>query len=383
MPHEISLDRLPAGLTLHAARGGDTVSVQDAGAATTDDGEVCYQYLGFATELLYELHAAGHSIAPSQVDSFFAIIRRDRSATLYINELPLISTFRISRACEAGEKVTADDVIDFSQSRLGDVHIPPDAGYIAVVSHQWRKGILFDFAPLRHETPPERDYDVWPILGQIVGRLMFQERLSISRDDWKRLFACRWFPFAGLKNASIQKLLGHVRAEWKVEELLPEFKVELLAKVNCFLESWKNKEQFIGRAPLLDRAVERFEAEDYLSCTSIIYPTIEGILRAHHAIASPNTERKQNALSATAVATVIDNPYSLLLPRRFQAYLCQVFFATFDENSPTIPVSRNSVGHGVASVDDYGLEAALIALLTCHQLYYCFPPDRNTRNLAH
>jgi hypothetical protein len=38
-----------------------------------------------------------------------------------------------------------------------------------------------------------------------------------------------------------------------------------------------------------------------------------------------------------------------------------------------LPLSRNSVGHGVAYASEFNLESALIAILVCHQLFYCFP----------
>src|SRR5688572_4986681 len=133
MPYEITADQLPGGIALHAAREGENITAQDAGAATSDDGEALYHYLSFAENLLQQLRENGHPFAPSQIDNFLAIIGRDRATTVYVNELPLISTFRISRACESGDPVSTDDVVDFAESRLGDVSIPNNAGFIAIV----------------------------------------------------------------------------------------------------------------------------------------------------------------------------------------------------------------------------------------------------------
>jgi hypothetical protein len=233
--------------------------------------------------------------------------------------------------------------------------------------------VFFDFGPIVQPEPVVRDYDLWKVLGQILARLSFQERFAISNQDWTALFAVRWFPFAGLRNQSIEALLGHVRAGWGVQELLPAFKDELLEKIDRFVGSWKTNAAFQSHTQLLDRAVERFKAADYVSCASILYPRIEGLLRSHHISGTISGARGQKALTESAVSSLVDNPYSLLLPQRFQEYMRTCLSASFDEDAGAIPFSRNSVSHGVAVESEFNLESAIIALLVCHQLFYCFP----------
>jgi hypothetical protein len=375
MPYELQLEKLPAGISLEAAKAGEIARIQVAGTATSEDGELLIRYLGFAGAMLDELRKQGNDIPRSKVDNLLAIIRRDRSVTLYVNELKLVSTIRIARVCEAGEPISKDDVIDIDETKLSDLAIPDDAGLIIVISQGWRKATLFDFINIGAEEKTSRHYDIWPTLGQLVAQLIFQERLSITDDDWKQLFAARWFPFAGLRNSTMESVIGHARAGWGVSELLPTLETEMLLKVDGFLDSWKKKEQFKAHIPLLEVAVERFKARDYISCTSIVFPRIEGVLRAHHALSSPTEPRTQATLSEKAVGSISHNPYSLLLPLRFQEYLRQVFFANFDDQDSSIPVSRNSAGHGVADAADFNLETAVLGLLICHQLFYCFRPD--------
>jgi hypothetical protein len=375
MPFEIQLDQLPAGFALSASKAGEEAKVQFAGVATSEDGELLIRYLGTVTDLLSALNAQGQTVRPSQVDNLLAFIRRDKTATVYLNELQLSSKVRMARAIKDGDPVWKDDVIEIAESRLGDVPVPDDAGVVVVVSYGWRKAVLFDYGGLNDRTV--RHYDVWPTLGQLVARLLFQERLSISDNDWKQLLAIRWFPFVGLSNAMIQRVLTHARASWGTSELLPDMKAELLGQVEEFLEAWTKLGQFKPHAPLLERAVERFKAEDYVSCTAIIFPRIEGILRAHRTLTAPANGAGQKELAEQAVASVADNPFSLLLPHRFQDYLREVFFANFDEQNATIPVGRNSVGHGVADPADFNLETAMLGILICHQLFYCFPPNED------
>jgi hypothetical protein len=373
MPHEVTLDLLPAGITVSAGREGETVSVQYRGVATTEDGEQLVRYLGFADEFLAKIATSGVRVLPSLVDNLAVIIRRNRTATVYVNELNLVSSVRVSCAIRAGQAVRKDDIVDFGECRFDGIDIPADSGVILLCSAGWRRGVLFDFGPLDTRSDNQRDYNIWEEFGGIITRLHFQERFAITNDDWSALFAKRWFPFAGLCGKSIDNLLGHVRAGWGVESLVPAYRIELQNKISGFLESWKTHDAYEDHVQILERAVERFRAEDYVSCTSILYPRIEGILRSHHLRASLPGDRKQQTLAECAVESKVGNPYSLLLPQRFHEYLRTCFFASFDEEAGTIPLSRNSVGHGVASESEFNLESAIIALLVCHQLFYCVP----------
>lgn len=377
MPHEISLEMLPAGISLHAARGGETIAVQFKGVATSEDGELMIRYLSFADDLLSKVAASGVKIRQSQIDTLAAILRADRTATVWINELELITTCRPARSIRKGEPLFKDDIIDISDARFKGIEVPNDAGVLLICSSGWRKGVFFDFGPLNQSEQVVRDYELWRVLGQIVARLFFQERFAISNQDWAALLAARWFPFAGLSNKSIEDLLTHVRAGWGVTELLPAFRDELMEKVDRFIESWKSNAAFQNHMQLLSQSVERFKAADYLSCASIVYPRIEGLLRSHHISAAIPGGRGQMALTESAVSSLVENPYSLLLPQRFQEYLQTCIFASFDEDAGAIPFSRNSVSHGIAAESEFNLESAVIALLVCHQLFYCFPAARD------
>ena len=64
-------------------------------------------------------------------------------------------------------------------------------------------------------------YDVARFLGQAYCHVLFQERFSLSDDDWNALFASKWFPFAGLRDETINDLVSHVRAGWGQPKLFP------------------------------------------------------------------------------------------------------------------------------------------------------------------
>jgi hypothetical protein len=127
---------------------------------------------------------------------------------------------------------------------------------------------------------------------------------------------------------------------------------------------------------ILERAADRFLAGDYISCTGLVFPRIEGILRSNHVATGASAHASQVNLCASAVCAKLDRTRCLLLPHMFQRYLQEVYFANFSPNDQNITVSRNSVGHGVADASQFSEKAAVLGLLVTHQLFYCFEPAK-------
>jgi len=95
-------------------------------------------------------------------------------------------------------------------------------------------------------------------------------------------------------------------------------------------------------------------------------------VRANHTSTGNSAQPNQKNLSATAVQARNGRPACLLLPHKFEEYLREVYVASFQPGDSQTGVSRNSVGHGVASEDQFNEKAAVIGLLVTQQLLYCF-----------
>lgn len=280
MPHEIHFDRPPAGYAITSARSGEHVSVQYIEFTSTEDGQHFIQRLeGFPTQIINKL-AGRLDITPSQVDHFLAIIRRDGMATIYINELPQTARIRVGRAIKKGEKVFKNDIVDIDRLQLGEIDIPDDCGVAFLLSAGWRKGLFYDFGPLQ-PTPVPRAFDCEEVFGQLYSHVLFQERFSISEEEWDALFLSKWFPFSGLTNETNDALINHIRANWNPDELIDKIVEEVKGRTQSFIENWANHKVFQPHQNILRRAVEHFEDDDYLSCTGLLYPRIEGILRTN------------------------------------------------------------------------------------------------------
>ncbi len=366
MPFKIDLGGPPGGYVFTSARAGDDCQVVHREFTSTEDGQHFIQRLEVhPSDILQRLPS---QISPSQVDHMLAICRRDGKADVYVNELDLRLRPRAARSLKAGEEVRKDDIADIESFELG-VQIPDDAGFLFVFSIGWRKGLFFDFGPTLPE-PQLRQYDIAAVLGQMYGQVLFQERLSISDAEWDALFSTKWFPFVGLSNEKIDALISHIRSDWDPDENLDDIVAETKSRVPQMLESWRKHPSFLPHFDLLERAVERFQNDDPVSCTALLFPRIEGILRTHHSIFDAQQPPRPENLTELAVAAKIENDKCLLLPRRFAAYLRDVYFANFDPDAENIEVSRHSIAHGVANPSKFDYKSALIGILTAHQLFY-------------
>ena len=366
MPYEITLEVAPAGYFGTAARAEEFAQVIFREFTSTEDGQQFIKRLeGGVDPILRELPI---QVLPSTIDHMLAICLRDGKTTVYLNELEIQGTIRVSRPVKKGQGMTKDDIADIVRLDLG-VDIPEDAGFIFVFSVGWRKGLFFDYGPIVPNQGP-RLYDIGSVLAQAYAHVLYQELFSITESEWGYLFEGRWFPFAGLSSDAIDGLVSYARAGWDLDEKLDSIVAEVKTRAPQMLDSWRNNSFFSAHIEVLERAVERYLDDDPISCTGLLFSRIEGIMRSYHASVRTAEQPSQENLSTSAVSANIQNEKCLLLPYRFDRYLREVYFAGFDPNSPHIEASRHSVGHGVASTSEFNLKNATISILIAHQLSY-------------
>lgn len=381
MSFEIDFGKeIPVGFSIRSVKGPGMVEVCATEFVSSEDGDVLIARLEGISSMIFSRMKPGTLILPSTIDHLLAIVGPDGKATVYINELNLRAEMQPKRDLKKGEVVTPDDIADIKRMRphLGDapVEIPNDAGVVFLFSVGWRKGLYYDFSPLPPDGSP-RKIDMEMLLGQRYAYLLFQERFKISDEEFRQMIEQRWFPFISLRNATIRKMLDHVRNGWPLDELLENIHGEVCERLMSQAKKWEKNPFFEPHFELLQRAAERYLAGDFISASSILWQRIEGVLRAYHVVMFPGKKATQTALVESAIR---ENPNlqhtnSLLLPRKFETYLREVFFEPFDENSPR-NLSRNTVAHGVAPAKDFDKKGATVALLILEQLSYCLiPPE--------
>ena len=201
---------------------------------------------------------------------------------------------------------------------------------------------------------------------------MFRDRLKISDDVWKNLFAQGWFPFAALSPSLSKEMVRYAENGWAIDDLLPKITDEVKESLNTWIEQWAKNSSYKDHISLLRTAAERFFGSDYHSAVSLIYPRIEGILRNAPLSHEPEKKITQNRLAETTVKVGLSaagTPMMPFFPEKFQQYLKEVYFQDFDPNQPE-GASRNTIGHGVAPGDAFSEKSSLIGFLILRQISY-------------
>jgi hypothetical protein len=307
-----------------------------------------------------------------------AIIRPDLRADIYVNECKITAGVRVARSLQAGEAVLEDDIVDIETLRFEGVEVPPEAAVVCILSSAWRKGLFFDFAPLGLNRPA-RAYELEKVLGSYFAYLTNQSVFKLDESQWELLLRQKWFPFVSLPKCILRNVISTVRAGGDVDTQLKSIVDAVRLMAPKMRERWVGAALLRPHLPFLEHALDSFLKEDYLSATGILYVRIEGILRSMHEASGSSSSAGPRCLTETAVGSWagLVHEYSWLLPHKFKRYLDEVYFAHFESGQP-VPMSRHSVGHGVAAAEDFNQKYACIGLLIVDQLRFLLPVARAT-----
>jgi hypothetical protein len=241
MPYTVQLARPPAGFFATTTLPGTQGWIEVCGFHTSDEGLAFTRMLEGCDVYL----TGGPRIDRSQIDHFLAVIAPDSKATVYVNELALTAKTQVKAkkdGVQAGDPVMIDDIADIVEIDLG-VDVPPDAGIAYMFSWGWRKALFFDFQPLG-PTPVRRGYSLPTVLAGCRCRLVFSERFSLDDAQWERLIDQRWFPFVGLKHATVTEMILHCQQGWDLLRLQPRFVQECKELAPEFADSCKTSDYF-------------------------------------------------------------------------------------------------------------------------------------------
>lgn len=373
MSYEITFEKMPAGYSVNSARSGENVTVCLRDFVSSEDGDELITKLEGLPQQILSMVSHPILILPSAVHTLLAIIRKNKTATVYLNEVKPIEHIRPKISCKKGELITSNHILDMGRIEFQDVDIPGDAGVVYVFSIGWRKGFFYDLFPLHDKEGKPRDYDLEERIGSLYSYLIFQERFKIDETTWRNFFVQRWFPFVYLDNDLLREMISHAREGWQIDDLLPKISANVKRLLNDSPLTAKTAPAFAEHSEILTTAIERYLAADYISCASILYTRIEGLLRSFYSVSGDTSQFSTSKISKVAVnhhqASRITN--SLLLPAKFNEYIDTVYFANFSPGSAPY-VGRHSVAHGEARSDDFSLKSTTIGLLIVYQLSLFF-----------
>jgi hypothetical protein len=378
MPFEVKLEYVPAGYSITGARKGETCEIVVCEFTSSEDGDHFVNRLEGLPTALLNLLPPGNQVLCSMVDHLLAIIRRDQTATLFVNELAIKMGVRAKGSIQQGQTVLVDDIADIETLEVVGIEIPQDAGLVFLWSHGWRKGLFYDLEPLRGEPGTSRRYNLKRMLAQQHSYLMFQDLFKISEQEWDGLISKGWFPFVSMNRSTIKDMIGTLRAGFDLDEFTERFAGEFNLVLPEKVKARRTNAFFSEHLKVFEAAAERHLSEDFISSTSILYPRLEGLMRTYHLSLNNAVYPKSDNLVRTLGESVqqIKHAYSLFLPRKFLRYLKEFYFAGFDARDPK-GFSRDTVAHGVAPVSEFSMKYSLIGFLILDQLFFCMRPPVN------
>lgn len=379
MPFEVSLTEPFSGYALADAADGEMFPLAVTEFTSSADGERFLSRVeGFPHRLLSLLP---QRLEPSTLDHLIAIIRRDNSAKVYANECSVRAQVRLGRRIEQDEEIYENDIIDIGSLNFDGVIFPPDAGVVCLFSSMWRKGLFFDLRPL-HAPFAGREFDVGEMLGACMSRMIHQDMFTLTDEDWEFLFAQQWFPFATLSRSLRRNFVGRAKRRTDMTCLVPQVSAYVRNMLPHIRVRWPESPILRPHLSLLLHALDRFDEDDYVSCTAILFPRIEGVLRTAHEALGRSDRPTSGVLSDVAVEgkRAELHEYSWMMPTRFEDYMRRVYFAGFDPQQPAKP-SRHSVAHGVASADDFNAKSACVTILALDQVFFLLPSATVSRSV--
>jgi hypothetical protein len=372
VPYTIKLEHVPGGYATHCADAGEQIDVVFREFTSTEDGQRFISRLeGIPTKIL-ETVTASADVAASQTNSLLAIIQPNGQTKVFWNEFQPTIQIRSKKKVKAGELVYIDHIMDIERIKLPDEALAPDVAICYLFSFGWRKGLFFDFGPAQPgENRVARDYDIEALLAHYFGRVLFQHLFSIEDETWSELFRQRWFPFSYLSVDTVQNMIKRARERRAIDVDLDKLAREVHSAMSDRLSEWENDDIIGPHLPFVRKAFEHFSAGDFLSSSSILYPRIEGLIRISAASPSISGRLTQRVLSRQGAGTGGEplREQSLLLPKRFEEYLTDVYFANFRPGSVSRIVSRHSVSHGVVSAESLDRKGTTIGFLILLQLF--------------
>jgi len=373
MPYEIKLSAPTAGFTAERCEGPGEMTVYVRGLFTPESGPLFYKMLeGLAGGYLGPHLSEGPRLV-SNINNVLVIVRRDLTATVYVDELGYQSRIQPKRSVKKGEGIAREDIADVDDfklihSKTGEISIGNDEGFYLLFRVGWKQALYFDLEPL---VGNPREIPFGKTLAACWTLLTFDEVFSLTETDFQKLFDIGWFPFVGILGPLFEGLSNTITDDTNptkaIERICDAFDNETLDKMLKRFEKYAFLEEHI---PFLETGIERLKAGDYLSSVHVVWPRIEGLMRK--LLGYSNERPSQQKLAESLRDHVVTNkPFSqLYLPVRFCEYLLAVYFKDFVPTEAEIQISRHSLAHGTASNTDFSKQKALIGLLIVEQIAY-------------
>lgn len=364
-----------AGFAQTNARSGENCLVLVKDSLTSDD-ERFYTYMDGISKFLSKYVP----LSLNSIYQFLLVMHEDGSASLYMNELPLVKIeIRAKRPIAKGEFVRNTDIADVRRVLFEGVDLKKTDNIIYCFKVGWKFGLYFDLQR-RNEKSPHLDVNTLSLeLGRLYRCLAFENvyKFLASKDHFEQLVKYGWFPFIALignEFDDIFKLFQNpLDFENKINSTVNKFDAK---RIDSITQKWWNHPIFKEKQSILNAGIKAYlqdSKEGIINCIKTLLPEIEGIMRHQHFLDKGFDSNKSEQLikhAAEKAEIKAQSKYSLFCISHFAEYLQKVIFPNFDLATDQVALSRHTSSHGLAKSDQYTKVRALQCILILDQIYF-------------
>lgn len=366
---EIKINGSLTGFALDAGRGGKDIKVAQRGFFTPFDGEIFYTILDDISKMFLRDWMIRAKKNESSIDNCLIFIGTENKAKVNIN-IPALWDLISKRKIESESVVTTEDIADIRRINFPGIQIESNSGVIYIFSQGWMRGLYFDFMPIQPQSTHKLG-ELGSLFASLHSYLLFPEVYRVEPQVREQMFKTGWFPFIRILGWRFKKVYEAIKHDFPLEE-------EAIKVVESFddksiremLDAWMTKDLFVKHETFIKKGIEEFIEKDYISAIHILYPRIEGLMRYIYL----GEKEKPIAVRLVDKLTTITKEksvnYNLYFPDDFSDYLKQFYFSSFDLDKGEIDLSRHSLAHGVARVEDFSKIGAFQAILILDQIFY-------------
>ncbi len=362
-----------SGFSVSNARPGEKVDLLANAFLTSDDNDF-HRYMN----LIYNYYLSKTGMPARTIHRFVIVLHQDLKADIYLNDFQMMMHTRYKRKISIGEKVYINDIADIDQVSFPEVSISEKDCIIYCFREGWKFGLYFDF---KQFLPPETKLNVAnlnKVLGKCHSYLLFQNVYDTLQNEIRlsEMSKDGWFPFIQLLGSDYDLLFEIYENKFDFENRIQKF-VNGFTKdrIEKFIQYWWENSIFSEKKSILEAGIKGYAentAEGFITCIKTIYSEIYGILTIFYFDKYQKAGKIRDLIQEIKNEVVIKtaSDLSLLLPKNFGDYLENVFFKNFNLETDELDLSRHSVDHGLAKVEDYNKMKALQGILILDQLSF-------------
>lgn len=363
----------PDGFAIETAQKGDQVRIATIGAITSDEPLFHNLADSILRHISYMEEKTDVLIRLQRVNTMLIIYKADKSAVLWIDNVPLAIQSVVKRSIIAGEVVYESDIADVIEMTFPSIDFDATDKVLCLFRVDWRFGLVYDMNP-RGSFDHVR-------FSRSLGRVFRQLRYKglydslTATDTHHKLANSGWFPFAEIITVEYKELLHHIEQGYDLTDIERKLVASFDDKrLDNMIARWSSKDHFAERIEILSAAIDSFKRNEPVSVIKILLTEIEGALNSAYRKSHGGRSAKIPSLIAYAVQSAEAKsgaPDTLLFPSTFGRYLRDNTFAKYDARTHSGTVaSRNTVSHGEAALETYTMSRALQVILTVDQLAF-------------